>query len=97
MARISVSVEDMDIAATRCTQLSQKLEECRIEIKSINDQLQGAWEGQSAVAFEEYVTGTAAPVLEECSRMCEETSAALKHTCAQFTEADGTLSGTFAM
>jgi len=95
MAMIRVSVEEMQSAATRCNQLSEKIAECKAECIALNNQLQSAWEGQSAAAFDEYVQGTASRVLDECSQMCAQTGQAITHTCNQFTEADGTLSSTF--
>jgi len=97
MALIKVSVEEMQTAATRCRQLADKIAECKQECIALNSQLQSAWEGQSAAAFDNFVTGTATRVLDECSQMCSETGIAITHTCNQFTEADSTLSGTFRM
>jgi len=96
MAMIRVSVEEMQTAATRCNQLAQKIAECKQECIALNNQLQGAWDGQAAASFDTFVTGTATRVLDDCSQMCYETSRAITHTCAQFTEADSTLSQTFA-
>lgn len=95
MAMIRVSVEEMRSAATRCSQLAEKIAECRSECIALNNQLQSAWDGQSAASFDEYVNSKAAPILSECSEMCAQTAQAITHTCNQFTEADRTLSGTF--
>jgi len=97
MAMIRVSVEEMQSAATRCNQLAEKIAECKQECIALNNQLQSAWDGQAASAFDNFVTGTATRVLDDCSQMCSQTSTAITHTCNQFTEADSTLSGTFKM
>ena len=95
MAMIRVSVEEMQAASTRCNQLAEKIAECKQECIALNNQLQSAWEGQSAAAFDEFVQGTATRVLDQCSDMCAQTSQAITHTCNQFSEADGALSQTF--
>ena len=92
---IKVSVEEMQAAATRSDQLAQKIAECRQECIALNQQLQGAYEGESARAFDEFINATAAPILERTSEMCSDTARGIRHTCEQFTQADSTLSGTF--
>ena len=95
MATIHVSTEEMEAAATGCTELEQMLEDCITKFDTLNKTLQASMEGQTARAFDEYVIGSAIPFLQNCAQMCAETSVAIIHTCNQFTEADGTLSGTF--
>ena len=92
---LKVSVEEMQSAASRCQQLEQKIAECRQELVAMNQQLQGMWEGESARAFEEFVNGTAAPILGRCSEMCADTARGITQTCQQFADADKTLSGAF--
>jgi uncharacterized protein YukE len=95
MAEIYVSVEEMSAAATSCNQLAQEIAECRRKCIELNTRLQSCMKGQTAVAFDEYIQGKAAPYLNECSEMCAQTAAAITHTCTQFTEADQTLSTAF--
>ena len=95
MAQIKVSVEEMGVAANRCDTLANKIEECRQECIALNQQLQAAYEGESARAFEDFVNSTATRVLGQCSEMCSETARGIRHTCEQFSQADRTLSGTF--
>ena len=95
MATIRVSVEEMQAAAVECKNLSEQIEECRQKCISLNTQLQSAWDGVAAQAFDEFVNGTATKVLSECSQMCCETGQAITHTCNQFSDADSELSKTF--
>jgi len=95
MAVIRVSVEEMGVAAGDCDRLAQDIGDCLSRLQQLNSRLQGQWEGQSAQSFDGFVGGTATPILNRCMEMCSDTARAIRHTCQQFTEADGTLSGTF--
>ena len=97
MSIIRVSVEDMERAAYRCRDLAARIEQCKEDCRALNEELQAAWDGQTAQEFDSFVQTTATRVLQECSEMCYNTAQAINHTCQQFTEADTTLSGTFSV
>jgi len=95
MSVIRVEEAAVMSAANRCTQLQAKLEECSAELISLNNELQGVTDGQTAASFDGYVQSQGAPALRNCAEMLGSTGQALIRVCQQFTEADRALSGTF--
>jgi len=93
---LKVSPEEMLGAAGRIDRLAAQIQECYAEMNSINTDLQGMYEGESARAFDAFVTGTAAPALRSVSGMCEDTARGVRHTVEQFQQADSSLSGVFS-
>jgi WXG100 family type VII secretion target len=93
---LKVSPEEMLGAAGRCDRLAEQIQECYAEMNRINVDLQGMYEGESARAFDSFVTSTAAPSLRSVSGMCEDTARGLRHTVEQFQQADSGLSGVFS-
>jgi len=96
MAVIHLDEGAMAIAAGQAATLSETLAECRETMLRINTDLQAAgFQGQTANAFSDYVTGVGAPALQSTVTMLYETSNAIRITCEQFSTADQTLSSTF--
>jgi WXG100 family type VII secretion target len=92
---IRVDPEEMAAAALSCDDLARRIDECRVDCLALNARLQACYEGQSAVAFDEFCQAKAAPLLNEVHEFCAETARAIRHTCEQFENADGALAGTF--
>jgi len=96
MAVIHLDEGAMAAAADQASALSDTLADCRERMLRINTDLQAAgFQGQTATAFSDYVTGVGAPALQSTVTMLYETSNAIRHTCEQFAAADQTLRGTF--
>ena len=94
-AGIRVSPEQMNAAATQIDGLAQRIAECRADAIRLNQTLQAAYDGKSAQAFDQFITGTASTALQNMSSMCTETARGIRHTLTQFTSADSTLAGVF--
>ena len=92
---MKIDPDEMAIAARRCDQLATKIDECEQECISLNQQLQGCYDGESAVAFDEFCNEKAIPNLKKVSEMCTDTAVALRQTCEQFSDTDATLAKTF--
>jgi len=59
------------------------------------NQLEASCAGQTIEMFCQYVEGPAKTNVAQLSNMCLETAGALRHTTAQFEQADYQLKGTF--
>ena len=92
---LKVDPEQLRASAGRLRALSEKIGECYNEMISINSELQATYEGASAVSFDQFVEGTAKPVLDRTRELCYDTGRGLDHTATQFEEADQTMSGVF--
>jgi len=92
---LTVDPDALEAAAARCDALQGRLEECRTEAMNIYRDLEGAYQGEAARAFGEFVDTKAAPILYDTAEMCQQTAAGLRHTVSQFTQADSTMAGVF--
>ncbi|MCL2596027.1 MAG: WXG100 family type VII secretion target [Promicromonosporaceae bacterium] len=95
MSGIRVSPEQMDAAAREIDGLADRIGQCRADALRLNQTLQAAYDGKSAQAFDQFITGTASTALQNMSNMCAETARGIRHTLTQFTSADSTLAGVF--
>jgi WXG100 family type VII secretion target len=93
--RIVIDYEEMRAAYAELNSLAEAIDGIEYRMNALNQKLQAAYEGQSAVAFDEFVYQVAKPNLNKVSDMCTQTANGIKNTLNEFDGADKTLSGTF--